>query len=102
MFDEIWRDRPLDGPVSRRKFHCRTEQLSPRAFNSVINIVLHGTAYYSIAAGKPWIEGGHKGTILSIVTSAAWQGWAFMAPSQSYLLRRTAAGRSDHLTGRDV
>jgi hypothetical protein len=84
------------GQQRRRKFHCRTEQLSPRAFNSVINMVLHGTANYSIAAGERWIEGGQKATILSIVTSAAWQGRAFMAPSQSYLLRRTAAGRSGH------
>jgi NAD(P)-dependent dehydrogenase (short-subunit alcohol dehydrogenase family) len=84
------------GQQRRRKFHCRTEQLSPRAFNSVVDMVLHGTANYSIAAGERWIEGGQKGTILSIVTSAAWQGRAFMAPSQSYLLGRTAAGRSAH------
>jgi NAD(P)-dependent dehydrogenase (short-subunit alcohol dehydrogenase family) len=83
MFDEIWRDRPLDGLVNNAAGNCiaRTEQLSPRAFDSVINIVLHGSAYCSIAAGRRWIEGKHKGTILSILTSAAWQGRAFMVPS---------------------
>ena len=83
MFDEIWRDRPLDGLVNNAagNFIARTEQLSPRAFDSVINIVLHGSAYCSIAAGRRWIEGKHKGTILSILTSAAWQGRAFMVPS---------------------
>jgi NAD(P)-dependent dehydrogenase (short-subunit alcohol dehydrogenase family) len=83
MFDDIWRDRPLDGLVNNAagNFIARTEQLSPRAFDSVINIVLHGSAYCSIAAGRRWIEGKHKGTILSILTSAAWQGRAFMVPS---------------------
>jgi NAD(P)-dependent dehydrogenase (short-subunit alcohol dehydrogenase family) len=83
MFDEIWRDRPLDGLVNNAagNFIARTEQLSARAFDSVINIVLHGSAYCSLAAGRRWIEGKHKGTILSILTSAAWQGRAFMVPS---------------------
>jgi NAD(P)-dependent dehydrogenase (short-subunit alcohol dehydrogenase family) len=83
MFDDIWRDRPLDGVVNNAagNFIARTEQLSPRAFDSVINIVLHGSAYCSIAAGRRWIEGKQKGTILSILTSAAWQGRAFMVPS---------------------
>jgi NAD(P)-dependent dehydrogenase (short-subunit alcohol dehydrogenase family) len=83
MFDGIWRDRPLDGLVNNAagNFIARTEQLSSRAFDSVINIVLHGSAYCSIAAGRRWIEEKHKGTILSILTSAAWQGRAFMVPS---------------------
>jgi NAD(P)-dependent dehydrogenase (short-subunit alcohol dehydrogenase family) len=83
MFDDIWRNRPLDGLVNNAagNFIARTEQLSSRAFDSVVNIVLHGSAYCSIAAGRRWIEGKHKGTILSILTSAAWQGRAFMVPS---------------------
>src|SRR5229473_6582217 len=74
MTDSIWSEAPLDILVNNAagNFIARTEELSPRAFDSVINIVLHGTAYCSIAAGRRWIEGGHKGTILSIVTSAAW------------------------------
>jgi len=83
MFNEIWRDRPLDGLVNNAagNFIARTETLSPRAFDSVLNVVLHGTAYCTLAAGKRWIEGGHTGTILSILTSTAWQGRAFMVPS---------------------
>jgi hypothetical protein len=39
MFEEIWRDRPLDGLVNNTagNFIARTETLSPRAFDSVIN-----------------------------------------------------------------
>ena len=83
MFEEIWRDRPLDGLVNNAagNFIARTETLSARAFDAVINVVLHGSAYCAMAAGKRWIEGNHKGTILSILTSAAWQGRAFMVPS---------------------
>ena len=42
MFEEIWRDRPLDGLVNNTagNFIARTETLSPRAFDSVINVVL--------------------------------------------------------------
>ena len=83
MFEEILADRPLDGLVNNAagNFIARTETLSARAFDLVINVVLHGSAYCALAAGKRWIEGSHKGTILSILTSAAWQGRAFMIPS---------------------
>jgi NAD(P)-dependent dehydrogenase (short-subunit alcohol dehydrogenase family) len=83
MFEEIWRDRPLDGLINNAagNFIARSETLSSRAFDSVINIVLHGSAYCTLAAGKRWIEGKHRGTILSILTSSAWQGRAFMVPS---------------------
>lgn len=83
MFEAIWRDGPLDGLVNNAagNFIARTEKLSARAFDSVLNIVLHGTAYCSVAAGRRWIEEGRRGTILSIVSSAAWQGRPFTVPS---------------------
>ena len=83
MFNEIWLDRPLDGLVNNAagNFIARTETLSARAFDSVMNIVLHGSAYCTLAAGKRWIDGKHRGTILSILTTSAWQGRAFMVPS---------------------
>ena len=76
-------DRPLDGLVNNAagNFIARTETLSPRAFDSVIDIVLRGSAYCTLAAGKRWIEGRHRGTILSILTTSVWQGRAFMVPS---------------------
>jgi NAD(P)-dependent dehydrogenase (short-subunit alcohol dehydrogenase family) len=83
MFDEIWKDGPLDGLVNNAagNFIARTEQLSAKAFDSVLNIVLHGTAYCSLAAGRRWIAADNKGTILSIITSAAWLGRPFTVPS---------------------
>ena len=83
MFDEIWKNGPLDGLVNNAagNFIARTEQLSAKAFDSVLNIVLHGTAYCSLAAGRRWIAAGSKGTILSIITSAAWLGRPFTVPS---------------------
>src|SRR5258708_37440627 len=83
MFEEIWRNRPLDGLVNNAagNFIARTETLSPKAFDAVINVVLHGSAYCTLAAGKRWIEGEHAGTNLSILNDSAWQGRAFMVPS---------------------
>jgi NAD(P)-dependent dehydrogenase (short-subunit alcohol dehydrogenase family) len=83
MFDGIWAGGPLDGLVNNAagNFIARTELLSSRAFDAVVDVVLHGSAYCSIAAGRRWIEAGRAGAILSIITSAAWQGRAFMTPS---------------------
>ena len=54
-------------------FLVRAEKLSPNGWNSVINIVLNGTAYCTLAAGKRMLEQGH-GKILSITASYAWHG----------------------------
>lgn len=83
MFDAIWAAGPITGLVNNAagNFIARTETLSARAFDSILGIVLHGSAYCSIAAGRRWINAAQKGTILSIVSSAAWQGRPFTAPS---------------------
>jgi len=83
VFDAIWATGPLTGLVNNAagNFIARTETLSARAFDSILNIVLHGSAYCTIAAGRRWIEAAQKGTILSVVSSAAWQGRAFTVPS---------------------
>jgi NAD(P)-dependent dehydrogenase (short-subunit alcohol dehydrogenase family) len=62
-------------------FIARSETLSHRAVDSVLNIVLHGTAYCTLAVGKRWISQGHRGVILSIVASYAWTGSPYVAPS---------------------
>ncbi|WP_158969970.1 SDR family oxidoreductase [Chachezhania sediminis] len=83
VMDRIWQDGPLSVLVNNAagNFIAQSERLSHRAFDSVASIVLHGTAYCSLAAGRRWIEAGDPGTILSIVTSAAWTGQPFTAPS---------------------
>ena len=54
-------------------FLSRAEDLSPNGWNSVINIVLNGTAYCTLAAGKRMVRQGH-GKILSIAATYAWHG----------------------------
>lgn len=62
-------------------FISPTERLSPRAVDAVLNIVLHGTFYATLEVGKRWIEAGHTGTMLNIVTTYASSGSGFVVPS---------------------
>ena len=62
-------------------FISPTERLSHRAFESVIGIVLQGTINMTLAVGKYWIKEGIKGNILSVVTTYAWTGSAYVVPS---------------------
>ena len=62
-------------------FISPTERLSPRAFSAVIDIVLKGTIHFTLALGKHWIAQQQRGTILSIVTTYAWTGSAYVVPS---------------------
>lgn len=80
---EIWAERPLDALVNNAagNFLARTEDLSSRAVDAVLGIVLHGSAYMTLACGKRWIASGRPGNVLSIVTSYAWTGSAYVAPS---------------------
>lgn len=83
VFDEIWQGGPLSALLNNAagNFIAQTERLSAKAFDAVANIVLHGTAYCTLAAGRRWIEAGDPGNILSIVTTAAWTGQPFTMPS---------------------
>lgn len=79
IFDEA----PLTGLVNNAagNFISRTEDLSANAFNAIASIVAHGTFNTTVAAGKRWIAGGHRGNILSIVTTWVWTGSPFVVPS---------------------
>lgn len=83
MFDAIWETGPLTGLINNAagNFVARTDWLSAKAIDSVLNIVLHGSLYCAVAAGRRWIEAGQPGTILSIVSAAAESGRAFTVPS---------------------
>lgn len=54
-------------------FLVRAEALSANGWNTVINIVLNGTAYCTLAAGRHMLRQG-RGKILSISASYAWTG----------------------------
>jgi NAD(P)-dependent dehydrogenase (short-subunit alcohol dehydrogenase family) len=83
MMDTIWREAPLDILVNNAAatFIAQTEQLSFRAADAILAPTLHGTMYCTLAAGKRWIEGGHKGVVLSILSTSTITGRAFTVPS---------------------
>jgi NAD(P)-dependent dehydrogenase (short-subunit alcohol dehydrogenase family) len=83
MLDNIWAVRPLDGLVNNAagNFIARTEELSPRAIDAVLNIVLHGSAYMTVGCGRRWLAAQHKAVVLSIITTYAWTGSAHVVPS---------------------
>jgi len=62
-------------------FISPTERLSHRAFDTVVDIVLKGTYYCTLAMGKKWIADKTPGTFLNIVTTYAWTGSGYVVPS---------------------
>jgi NAD(P)-dependent dehydrogenase (short-subunit alcohol dehydrogenase family) len=62
-------------------FLAPSEDLSPNAFKSVVDIVLHGTFNCSQHFGKRLIAQEKPGTIVNIVTTYTETGGAFILPS---------------------
>jgi NAD(P)-dependent dehydrogenase (short-subunit alcohol dehydrogenase family) len=83
MIDTIWSAGPLDILVNNAagNFISRTEDLSPRAFESVIQIVLMGTLHCTMACGRRWLKSSRPGTVLSISATYAPVGSAYVVPS---------------------
>ena len=83
MMDAIWREAPLDVLVNNAAatFIAQSEHLSFRAADAILAPTLHGTMYCTLAAGRRWIEGGHSGVVLSILSTSTITGRAFTVPS---------------------
>lgn len=84
MMDRIWETGPLDALVNNAagNFIAETHKLSPRAIDAVLNTVLHGAAYCTVAAGRRWIDAGRRNCcVLSILTLSALKGSAYRVPS---------------------
>jgi len=83
MIDDIWATGPIDILLNNAagNFISRTEDLSHRAVDIVLDIVLHGTTYVTLACGKRWLQNKLKGNVLSIVTTYSWTGSAYVVPS---------------------
>lgn len=64
-------------------FLCASEDLSNNAFDAVVKIVLYGTFNCTREIGRRLIERRTEGHVLSIVTSYATSGSAFVLPSAS-------------------
>jgi len=73
----------VDGLVNNAagNFLAASEDLSPNAFRTVVEIVLNGTFHCTSAFGRRMIEAGKGGAIVNIVTTYAWIGSAFVLPS---------------------
>src|SRR3954468_5036384 len=83
MLAAIWQSGRLEAMVSSAagNFIAKSEDLSPRAVDAVLGIVLHGTAYVTMGCGKRWLADNHPASVLSIVTTYAWTGSAYVVPS---------------------
>lgn len=83
MINNIWLESPIDILINNAagNFISRTEDLSHRAIDIVLDIVLHGTAYVTLACGKRWLQQNMCANILNIVTTYAWTGSAYVVPS---------------------
>jgi NAD(P)-dependent dehydrogenase (short-subunit alcohol dehydrogenase family) len=83
LVDAIWEEGPLDALVNNAagNFLARSETLSPRALDAVLAIVMHGTAYVTLACGRRWLAENHPGNVLSIVATYAETGSPYVVPS---------------------
>jgi len=83
MVADIFAAGPLTDLINNAagNFISRTEDLSPRGFDAIANIVMHGTFYVTHAVGRRWIAGGHRGNVLSIVVTWVKNGSPYVVPS---------------------
>jgi NAD(P)-dependent dehydrogenase (short-subunit alcohol dehydrogenase family) len=84
MAQRIWDESgPLTGLVNNAagNFISPTKDLTPNGFNAIANIVFHGSFYVTHCVGKRWIEGGTKGSVISILVTWVWTGSPYVVPS---------------------
>ena len=83
MIEAIWTDGPLTDLINNAagNFISRTEELSPRGFDAVANIVMHGTFYVTHAVGRRWIAAKQRGNVVSITVTWVRNGSPYVVPS---------------------
>ena len=84
MVEAIWADGgALTGVVNNAagNFISRTEDLSPRGFDAIADIVFKGTFYVTLEVGKRLITEGKQASFLQILTTWVWNGSPFTVPS---------------------
>ena len=75
------------GPVTRlvnnaaANFLAPSEALSPGGFDAILKTNLYGSFYGTQACGRRWIERRTSGVVLSVATTYAETGSAFVLPS---------------------
>jgi NAD(P)-dependent dehydrogenase (short-subunit alcohol dehydrogenase family) len=83
VMDQVWADGALTGLVNNAagNFISRTEDLSPRGFDAIANIVFRGSFNVTLDAGKRWLKEGKHASVVSILTTWVWHGGPFTVPS---------------------
>lgn len=84
MFDQAEADQgPITALVNNAagNFLSPTESISPNGFDAIVKTNLYGTFYCTQEAGKRWIKSGNGGAVVSISTTYAETGSAFVVPS---------------------
>jgi NAD(P)-dependent dehydrogenase (short-subunit alcohol dehydrogenase family) len=83
MLARAWEGGAPTGLINNAagNFISRTEDLSPKGFDAIANIVLRGSFLVTLGCGKRWISGGHQASVISIVTTWVWNGSPFVVPS---------------------
>ena len=81
--DQVWAGGALTGLVNNAagNFISRTEDLSPRGFDAIANIVFRGSFFVTLDAGKRWLAEGKHASVVSILTTWVWNGGPFTVPS---------------------
>src|SRR5204862_7029382 len=83
MIETIFTQGPLTDLINNAagNFISRTQDLTPRGFDAVANIVMHGTFYVTHAVGRRWIAGKHKGSVVSIIVTWVFNAGPYVVPS---------------------
>src|ERR1700730_9713416 len=83
MIETIFREGGLTDLINNAagNFISRTEDLTPRGFDAVANIVMHGTFYVTHAVGKRWIALKQPGNVVSITVPWGRNGSPYVVPA---------------------
>ena len=92
MVESLFQSGGLTGLVNNAagNFVSPTENLSPRAFDAIANIVFHGTFYVTQAIGKRWVADAKSGAwtagqpfrnVMSIIVTWVDNGSPYVVPS---------------------
>ncbi len=83
LFEQTWNAGAIDVLVNNAaaSFVARTDRLSARAADAILAPTMHGGLYCTLQAGRRWIDAGHPGVVLSILSTSTRTGRAFTVPS---------------------
>ena len=83
MIETIFAEGPLTDLINNAagNFISRSQDLTPRGFDAIANIVMHGTFYVTHAVGRRWIASKLPGNVVSITVTWVRNGSPYVVPS---------------------